>query len=216
MIAYDIARPTMLCEIMERYGSDKGSRDTLNSHHNYTTLYDALFSAMRSNPLRVFELGLGTNNVDVPSNMGVDGKPGASLRGWREYFPNADIYGADIDRRVLFEETRIKTYYCDQTNPRIISEMWKHPDLLMGFDIIIEDGLHTFEANACFFENSIYKLKKGGYYIIEDISNRDVAKFNSAISSWVVKYPNLKFHLETLPSASNYTDNRLLIVHYAE
>ena len=45
------------------------------------------------------------------------------------------------------------------------------------FDIIIEDGLHTFEANKCFFENSIHKVKRGGIYIIEDITNIDLPKF---------------------------------------
>jgi SAM-dependent methyltransferase len=216
MLNYDVSTSTELCEIMGRHGSDKGSSNITTSWHNYTTLYDSLFRSNRMSVTRVFELGLGTNYADIPSNMGVNGKPGASLRGWREYFPNANIFGADIDRRVLFEEQRIKTYYCDQLVPSIIAKMWSLPDLNENFDIIIEDGLHSHHANVVFFENSIHKLKKGGYYIIEDISNQDVAKFNSTISSWAVKYPNLKFHLETLPSALNFGDNRLLVVHRIE
>ena len=61
---------------------------------------------LRLNNLNIFEVGLGTNNVDVPSNMGKDGKPGASLRAWRDYFPNADI-----DTRILFKEDKIQTFY---------------------------------------------------------------------------------------------------------
>ena len=45
------------------------------------------------------------------------GKPGASLRVWRDYFPNAIIYGADIDKDILFAEERIKTFYIDQLDP---------------------------------------------------------------------------------------------------
>jgi len=45
--------------------------------HNYTILYDNLFKNIRNNKLRVFELGLGTNNPNIPSSMGENGKPGA-------------------------------------------------------------------------------------------------------------------------------------------
>lgn len=38
--------------------------------------------------------------------------------------------------------------------------MWKNDDLVDNFDIIVEDGLHTFDANVCFFENSVHKLNK--------------------------------------------------------
>ena len=52
--------------------------------------------------------------------------------------------------------------------------MWNHPDLYGQFDIILEDGLHEFAANVTFFENSIHKLSKYGYFIIEDIANKEL------------------------------------------
>lgn len=48
--------------------------------------------------------------------MGQSGKSESYLRVWRDYFPNADVYGADIDKDVLREEQRIKTSHVDQTN----------------------------------------------------------------------------------------------------
>ena len=42
--------------------------------------------------------------------------PGASLRAWRDYFVKADIYGADIDKKILFNENKIKNFYVDQEN----------------------------------------------------------------------------------------------------
>lgn len=36
-------------------------------------------------------------------------------------FPNSKIYGEDIDRRILFTDGRIQTFYCDQINPTEIS-----------------------------------------------------------------------------------------------
>src|SRR5579872_2211225 len=65
-----------LCQIMQRAGSDKGL-----GRHNYTCLYHALFAGYPSEPLHVFELGVGSTNQQLPANMGPSGVPGASLRG---------------------------------------------------------------------------------------------------------------------------------------
>jgi hypothetical protein len=85
--------------------------------------------------------------------------------------------------------------------------MWNNKDLEDNFDIIIEDGLHTFNANVCFFENSIHKLKSGGYYIIEDIINTEKHLFINK------KYPDYIFDLIEIPSLVNKIDNNLLIIY---
>ena len=205
---------TELCKIMGDCGSDKGSELITHSWHNYTLLYYKIFKEKKMENLRVFELGLGTNNTYVKSNMGINGKPGASLYGWEKFFPNAKIYGADIDRDILFQTNRIKTYYCDQLNPEDIKKMWSNKDLWEPFDIIIEDGLHEFEANVCFFENSIFKLKRGGYYIIEDIITNTLPVWKEKLEEWKIIYPQLHFELVSIPSFVNNWDNTLLVVSY--
>lgn len=143
---------TSLCNIMTKYGSDKGS------YHNYTTIYYDFFANISHLSLNIFEMGLGTNYTDVPSSMGPGGKPGASLYGWEEFFPNSNIYGADIDRRIIFNKNRIKTYFCDQTNIQSINDLWNNNDLInLEFDLILDDGLHEFNANLTFFENSFFQ-----------------------------------------------------------
>jgi len=112
--------PTELCTIMTDAGSDKGS-----GWHNYTILYHFLFHERRNAVRSLFEVGIGTNFADMPSNMGGNGIPGASLRGWRDYFPEAQIVGADADRRVLFSEERITTYYVDQLDGEAIDALWE-------------------------------------------------------------------------------------------
>jgi hypothetical protein len=214
MFVFDEKEPTILCEIMGRNQSDKGSSNITFSHHNYTTLYYSLFKDMQQKTMRVFELGLGTNNINLPSNMGANGRPGASLFGWREFFPMAKIFGADIDSQILFASENIKTYYCDQTSPDSIKKLWSEEDLQDNFDIMIEDGLHEYHANVCFFENSIHKLLKNGYYIIEDINNNELPLFKSKIESWKNTYPHLSFDLVTIPSVVNRFDNTLLVVKY--
>jgi SAM-dependent methyltransferase len=153
--------------------------------------------------------------------MGICGTPGASLYGWHEFFPNSDIFGADIDTDILFNTDKIKTFYCDQTNPYIIKNMWNEEELKYNFDIIIEDGLHEFNANVCFFENSIHKLKPNGYFIIEDIMNSEenLNLFRNKIKEWELKYTNCVFTLLQIPSLhnyGNYGDNTLLVVFKSE
>ena len=204
--------PTPLCEIMGRNRSDKGHLDIANSQHNYTTVYYELFKSIKDNHMRVFELGLGTNNVNFHSNMGINGRPGASLYGWAEFFKNATIFGADIDDDILFQTDKIKTFFCDQTNPQAIKTLWDMPELKDGFDIIVEDGLHIFSANVCFFENSIHKLNPNGFYIIEDIHDYYVPQFVEKISEWKIKYSHLTFDLLDIHQRLHRGDNRILVI----
>jgi len=202
-----------LCDIMGRNKSDKGSTDIVNSWHNYTTFYYLIFKHLQNKPIRLFELGLGTNNTDIPSNMGSNGRPGASLYGWAEFFPNAKIFGADIDYSILFNTENIRTFYCDQTSYSSIRTLWSHGDLNENFDIIIDDGLHEFDANVCFFENSIHKLNVNGIFIIEDIHVNSIHSYIDKITEWENKYNGLLFTLVKIPSIRNHLDNNLLVVH---
>ena len=214
-IKYDENIKTPLCEIMYRNKSDKGNINLVHNNHNYTNFYYEIFKNIKFNNLKIFELGLGTNNENILSSMGRDGRPGASLYGWTEFFINSKIYGADIDSDILFNTDNIKTFFCDQTNPEIIKNMWNN-NLLDGlFDIIIDDGLHTFKANECFFENSIHKLNKNGYYIIEDIREVDFELFINKIEEWKIKYPYLSFRFIDLEiSNGKNSDNNILLIRY--
>jgi hypothetical protein len=191
---------------MRSRGSDKGL-----AWHNYTTLYQALFAGLRGKPLRVFELGLGTNNPALASSMGARGTPGASLRGWATFFPRAQVFGADIDRAILFEDERIRTFYCDQLDPRAIKAMWEEPPLREPLQLIIEDGLHTFAANTTFMEHSIDRVAAGGVYVVEDILEQDLPAWERTLPRYAESYPEYSFHLVRIPWYRNRTDNNLLI-----
>jgi hypothetical protein len=198
----NLLAPTQMCRVMTKWGSDKAK-------NSYTPLYSALFKERYDQPLRIVELGMGTNNPNLLSNMGVFGAPGASLRGWRQLFPHALVYGADIDRQILFEEDRIKTYFCDQLDRSSIQGLWSHEELKSGADIIIEDGLHTFEANISFLEHSINHLCPGGTYIVEDIESRCIDDWCARLESIYTKqYPDFDFVLVTL---ANPGPNNLLV-----
>lgn len=192
-----------LTDLMNFHGSDKGGK---NNDHNYSEYYSEIFFYKRKKIKNFLEIGLGTNNINLPSNMGSEGKPLASLRAWREYFVNANIYGADIDKNILKDEERIKTFYVDQTNPETISALFKQIGL-DKFDVILEDGLHEFNANICFFENAIDYLDDNGVYIIEDIYYKDKIKF-------INYFKNLKYNFSIIDlyHQKNIANNCVIVV----
>lgn len=147
--------------IFDRYGSDKGGP------HQYHKVYNAILPEPEA-VTKVLEIGLGTNNTDVLSNMGPKGRPGASLRAFRDYCANAQVFGADFDKRVLFEEERIKTYYVDQTKFNTLQDLGDR--IGQGFDLMIDDGLHAPNANVYSLTLFLGLLKPNGWAVIEDIS----------------------------------------------
>jgi hypothetical protein len=148
-----------LAKAFEAYGSDK-------ARNGYHPLYGSILSEPDTIE-KIFEIGLGTNNTDVLSNMGVNGTPGASLRAFRDFCPNAEIFGADIDMRILFSEDRIKTYFVDQTNSSTLTDLSKQVG--GGFDLVIDDGLHSPNANLASLIFGLRVVKPGGWVVIEDI-----------------------------------------------
>jgi hypothetical protein len=156
-----------LKSVFNKYGSDKAST------HNYHLLYALFLPAYQKKGFNILEIGIGSKNTMIPSNMGQFGKPGASLRSWvdlgKEYF----VVGADIDRSILFEEENIKTFYLDQTE----EDSWKHflKDIKnRKFDLIIDDGLHAPLSNLLTIKYLASFLKPSGVLIIEDIHQRSL------------------------------------------
>ena len=174
-----------LCDL---FGSDKGSNFP-DGHpfpwkpHLYADFYQLLLSSRRLNIHSVFECGIGSSDLSISANMGAEAKAGASLRVWREFFPNACIYGGDIDEKVIFQEERIVTFCLDQTDPNSISEVFADFDE-KSFDLIIDDGLHTYDAGLTLFLNINHTLADDGYYIIEDVTPRSMRKFIKKFKSF--------------------------------
>lgn len=148
-----------LGQLFDRHGSDK-ARQHLQYHFLYGSILD-------KSARRVLEIGIGTNNTDVVSHMGHLGRPGASLRAFRDFCPKASVHGADVDRRVLFTEERIRTHFIDQTDPNSFIALAAELD--GGFDLVIDDGLHSPHANVRSLEFGLRLVRPGGWVVIEDI-----------------------------------------------
>ncbi len=150
-----------LKSLFDRFGSDKSTR------HDYHLVFGSILAEPDS-VTDVLEIGIGSNNPDVVSNMGTKGRPGASLRAFREFLPQAKLYGEVIDRGSLFEEERINTFFLDQTEPESFDRLSRL--IPEDFDLIIDDGLHCPHANIATLLFGIKRLKIGGWHVVEDIA----------------------------------------------
>lgn len=129
-------------------GGDKGTI------HHYIESYERLFSPVRNEKINVLEIGINR---------------GDSLKMWREYFPNANIYGIDI---VLPKEKvdGVTMLQCSQVDAHRINELFKD----VNFDIIIDDGSHKIQHQLLSAKYFWSKMNRNGLYIIEDIQEPDI------------------------------------------
>jgi predicted O-methyltransferase YrrM len=151
-----------LCLIGKKYDTDKSSQrndvtDTRHCHP-YTLFYDSLFKNKKNEQLKIAELGI---------------LEGSSLRMWKDYFINSEIFGFEYDNNYIsnfknnFNNERITLEFIDVTNKSSIINAFSKLNIM--YDIIIEDTTHLFEHQINVIENTYQYLKPGGVLIIEDI-----------------------------------------------
>ena len=143
-------------ELFKKHGCEK-------IWHNYSELYEADFMPMRNDPINILEVGTFR---------------GESINVWLEYFPNATIYTIDTFGRIppedlpMLKDPRVSYAKLDSTAPECYAHFKK---LGQTFDFIIDDGLHTPEAQRLTFENLIEFTNT---YYIEDVWDLDNVKMN--------------------------------------
>jgi hypothetical protein len=155
---------TPLCKIAHFHGTDKCPQ----INHSYTPFYYKLFKDRQNTIKKVMELGIGYPPImrNIPNY-----KTGASLFMWRDFFPNAQIYGADILPQTMLTSERIKTFLCDETKPIDLENLIDK--IGSDIDIFIDDGLHLRDAQIKTCLNVMPLLSKDVIYIIEDINRPD-------------------------------------------
>lgn len=155
-----------LHELVDIYGTDKN----LNY---YTDIYERAFQPIQNEALTILEVGIGTlsngeSNMQFNMERAPQYRPGASLRVWRDWFWNSQVYGIDIQPDTQFIDHRIRTFLINSCK---VEECEQLGDLT--FDIIIDDGLHWTCAQRATFYNLFPRLNPNGFYIIEDLMHDD-------------------------------------------
>ena len=154
-------------EIFNNWGSDKSSK------HNYEIIY-AEFKKTIKTSSRILEIGCGSNDPEIRHAMSPDYIPLSSLQALREIYQTENIEGADIDVKLEINND-FKVHYLDQFKRETLEEISK--SFKLGFDLIIDDGVHDISANYLTLIYFYKILNPQGKYVIEDVPN-------SLIESW--------------------------------
>ena len=116
----------------------------------YDYFYENQFKSYLNSPINILEIGI---------------RGGGSIKIWKEHFhPDSNVYGGDIENFTPIENTtcyQMDMYSQDALN--LFEDSY--------FDIIIDDGPHTYESFEYVISNYFNKLKTGGIMIVEDIIN---------------------------------------------
>jgi len=129
-----------------RHGADKASKV-----HGYTRAYELHLAPWRHRPIVLLEIGIGG---------------GASLRMWRDYFPQAKVYGLDVADCEGLEAHGIRTFQGGQADEDVLERLLAQTGPL---DVVIDDGSHRWADQIASFRKLYPHLKPGGYYVVEDL-----------------------------------------------
>ena len=91
---------------------------------------------------------------------------------WRDYFPNAEVIGVDIED-ISVPGPRIQIIRGDQSDPVLLARLRE----LGPFDVIIDDGSHFAEHIKASFEGLFEAVTPGGWYVIEDMQTAYVPSY---------------------------------------
>lgn len=186
---------TTLCEIAKKYGTDKCPE----IGHPYTPVYYELFNSKKDQIKKVVELGIGNNEHINRKGKKCETIMGASLYMWRDFFPKAQIYGADCFPETWIKADRIQTIPCDERKKEDLRNLIKQTG--SDIDIFIDDALHRTDVQI-FVAKIILPLLDHATYIIEDVKRPfEIVKHFEKYSRQVYMFP---------PNKQN--DNNLIII----
>ena len=119
-------------------------------HHGYNRFYEDYLNKYRKKKFNFLEIGMDY---------------GESMKLWRDYFKNANIFGLEIQQE--YKDERINVVKGDQSNLTDLKNLVK---ITKKCDVILDDGSHVPEHQLISFNYLFEKcLSEGGVYIIEDI-----------------------------------------------
>ena len=146
--------------------------------HDYIPIYEKLFHNIKYDVKNILEIGIGCLERDQMTHMKhLNYKIRNSLRFWRDYFINANVYGCYIFEEALFEDDRIKTFVCNQSNKKSLNDLINN--IGNKLDIIIDNGSNQLEHQTISFIELEKHLTDDGIYVIENIFTHNIDNYIS-------------------------------------
>lgn len=154
----------LLNELGIKYNTDKAQimyeKGGFRLTHDYLRHYQRVLDEIRNDKNILCELGCGT---------------GASLKMWKEYLPQSQIVGVDINECAnSYKEDRIDIIIGNAAQNETINMLKEKYKLI---NIIIDDASHAWGDMRISFEKLWRVLAPGGIYIIEDVSCGSMGSF---------------------------------------
>jgi len=138
---------------------------------NFYNLYNKKLSSYVGDKLKFLEIGV---------------QDGSSIKKWRKMSPSWEVHGVDIDQNCRGENIHTG----DQLDKRFMSQF-------EGFDIVIDDGGHTWKQQIETFEQLFPTMRRGALYVIEDLHTSFWPKFAdyhiSTVDYFLEMVPHLNF-----------------------
>lgn len=154
-----------LTRLAIRHGTDKFG------FHDYTPRYHKLFARFRDRPLRLLEIGVGGYQDED--------RGGQSLAVWRDYFPQGEITGIDIQKKVLDLGPRVRILQGSQVDADFLARVVADRG---PFDLIIDDGSHRNEHVVESWRLLWPTLAPGGVYVAEDVQTAFMPRFGGSLT----------------------------------
>lgn len=145
-----------------RFGTDKGT-------HGFASFYEELIGSLREQPCAILEVGVHS---------------GASIRMWREAFPQATIVGIDLrlDYTHPIQHPQTFLYEGDVMTTDVLQRAVKEHG---PFDLVVDDAAHTAKCTSAIV-NAVWPfgIKPGGWLSIEDTHNKNAQGLFEYVKHW--------------------------------
>ena len=171
-----------LTKLSKKYPSSK-------ANFNYFDVYDSHFLSLKNKKLNILEIGVFD---------------GDSLRIWRDYFPNANICGFDINKK-KFTIKDVDIQVGNQVDTVFLSKLVKK---YKYFDIIIDDGSHISYHIIKTFTFLFDYLSENGIYVIEDLHTSYFPRYGGSRINLKKKNTSMNFIKQLLDSINYENFNR--------
>ena len=182
-----------MLEIANKWRTDK-------AENGYIDVYEKYFEPLRYEELNILEIGVKRAHGDYPHGA-------ASHRTWKEYFPNSQIFGIDIDpKNKEYEQERLSIHIGSQHDPKVWRSVLNECD--GDLDIIIDDGSHVNILTLASFCGLFPHLKSGGWYVIEDMGSSYLDLESCHVREKSATDWGGWFGMHLLPKDISYVNNR--------
>jgi hypothetical protein len=187
-----------LTDIGIKYRTDKAT------FHNFTPIYENVLNHLRNEKIKFLEIGIWM---------------GSSLKMWEEYFPNAEIYGADVRTEEVIKELQqthdngsFKDNIFDEKKTKILCVDQEKVEDLTGlsddWDVILDDGGHTMLQQQLSLKILFDKVKSKGVYIIEDLHTSYYPDFGATDNNNTIRLLNDLKNKKISPNSQYFIDEK--------